>query len=240
MANNTWLELLGQGLAVCVSREHSFGADAFLLAGFAGGKPGDRAADLGSGCGILPILLYKMYQCKEIYGLELQKPAMEQFSVTVSACGLAERVFPVEGDLRQLPEALPRGAFDLVVCNPPYFRESPSPDEARAAARTETTCTLEEVCSAGAKLLRFGGRFCLCQRPERLPELFAAMAARNLTPKRLRLAADTVSAVPWLALVEGRLGGRPGLRTEPLFVARRPDGTPTDEMNALYQKARTL
>lgn len=240
MTEGTWLEPLGQGLAVCVSRDHGFGADAFLLAGFAGGKPGDRAADLGTGCGILPVLLYKMYQCKEIYGLEIQKPAVEQFLATVSASGLEGRVFPVEGDLRRLPASLAPGSFDLVVCNPPYFRGSPSPDPARAAARTEISCSLEEVCAAAARLLRFGGRFCVCQRPERLPELFAAMAARNLTPKRLRLAADTVSTPPWLALVEGRLEGRPGLQAEPLFAARDPDGTPTQEMNALYQKARTL
>ena len=172
--------------------------------------------------------------------LEGGNGAVEQVLATVSASGLEGRVFPVEGDLRRLPASLAPGSFDLVVCNPPYFRGSPSPDPARAAARTEISCSLEEVCAAAARLLRFGGRFCVCQRPERLPELFAAMAARNLTPKRLRLAADTVSTPPWLALVEGRLGGRPGLRAEPLFAARHPDGTPTQEMNALYQKARTL
>lgn len=228
---------LGEALAVCISPRHTFGVDSFLLASFSQAKRADLTADLGAGCGILSVLLYKMYQCHKIYGLELQKEAVCQFQETVSASGLENVIFPVEGDLCQLPASLPRNAFGLVVCNPPYFRENPSPNPSRAAARTEIACTLDSVCAAAERLLRFGGRFCLCQRPERLPDLFAAMRAHRLEPKRLRLAADTVSSAPWLALVEGRLGGRPGLRAEPLFFTRNPDGSSTQEMALLYKES---
>ena len=231
---------LGEELAVCISPSHTFGVDSFLLASFAQAKRTELAADLGAGCGILSVLLYKMYHCNKIYGLELQKEAVSQFQETISVSRLESVIFPVEGDLCQLPASLPRNAFRLAVCNPPYFQGNPSPDPSRAAVRTETACTLDSVCAAAEKLLQFGGRFCLCHRPERLPDLFAAMRAHRLEPKRLRLAADTVSSAPWLALVEGRLGARPGLRTEPLFAARNPDGSPTPETALLYKKSYLL
>ena len=240
MADNLHWEYLGTSpggvpLKVCTKHPHSFGIDPFLLAAFSQARPESSAADLGAGCGILSVLLYKMYLCKNIYSLEIQSDAFALLQATISASSLHQIILPVQGDLRSLPPELPRRSLDLVVCNPPYFRQNPSPDPQRAAAREEVLCTLQEVCEAAAALLRPKGRLCLCLRPERLPELFAAMTRMGFEPKRLRLAADSPSAKPWLALVEGRLQGKPSLRTEPLFFAKNPDGTPSQEMTKLFQ-----
>ena len=237
MAEGTWLEPLGQGLAVCVSRDHGFGADAFLLAGFAGGKPGDRAADLGTGCGILPVLLYKMYQCKEIYGLEIQKPAVEQFLATVSASGLEGRVFPVEGDLRRLPASLAPGSFDLVVCNPPYYPPASgkvSGDSARRTARSETEASLADICAAASYLLRWGGKFCLVHKPERLTDTACALREAGMEPKRLRFVQNRPDTAPSLFLIEGCRGGKPGVDIQPPLLLQTDTGAPTGELNVIY------
>lgn len=234
----------GEALRLAVNPSHRFNMDAFLLADFAEAKSKDRCVDLGAGCGILSFLLYKMYFCREIYGLEFQKTAVSLFSDSVSESGVGDRIFPVEGDLRQLPDALLPRRFDLVVCNPPYFQGSPSPDPEKAASRTEGSCTFTEVCKAARKLLRFGGRFCFSFKPERLPDAFSALRENGMEPKRLSLVADRADAVPWLSLIEGRVGGKPGLRIEPLFAVRNADGSLSRQTDALYQapyqKARKL
>ena len=174
----------------------------------------------------------------------ISKTAVSLFSDSVSESGVGDRIFPVEGDLRQLPDALLPRRFDLVVCNPPYFQGSPSPDPEKATARTEGSCTFTEVCKAARKLLRFGGRFCFSFKPERLPDAFSALRENGMEPKRLALVADRVDAVPWLSLIEGRVGGKPGLRIEPLFAVRNADGSLSRRTDALYQapyqKARKL
>ena len=131
----------------------------------------------------------------------------------------------------------PAGSFDLAVCNPPYFPPSSGPPpkgEARRTARTEESCTLEEVCRAAARLLRWGGSFCLVHKPERLADLVCALRESGLEPKRLRFVCVRPERAPSLILMEARRGGRPGLRAEPPLALENADGSPTAELNRIY------
>lgn len=228
---------LGRELRVCVSPIHKFGTDAFLLADFAGARRKDLCADLGTGCGIIPMILYKKYFPRKIYAVELQPEAAAQCRETVSCSGAEETVFPIEGDLRRLGDAIPAGSLDLVTCNPPYKTAGTgllNEDPGRQLARHELSCTIDDVCAAAARILKFGGRLCVCHRPERLADVVCAMRAHNIEPKRLRFAAKNAGALPWLFLMEGKLGARPFLRTEPLLCSMNPDGSFTDEMLKIY------
>ena len=239
MNETTHLEPLGKDYHIVVSKSHKFGTDAFLLADFARVQPGEQCCDLGSGCGIIPLLWFRWGREPALaYAVELQEQGYCQMLDTVERNRLEERLLPVLADLRQLGRAVPRGHLTVVTCNPPYKRSGhgvPCPADARLTARHEVDCTLEEVCAAAAGLLRFGGRFCLCQRPERLPDVLEAMRAHKLEPKRLRFVHQRPDKAPWLVLVEGRRGGKPFLKVEPPLIVAREDGSFTPEMMAIYR-----
>ena len=126
-----------------------------------------------------------------------------------------------------------------MVSNPPYFAAGSglsAPDPARAAARDERSCTLDALCAAAAYLCRWGGSFALVYRPERLAELFCALNAHGLEPKRLRLVQHRFDAAPNLVLVEARRGGKPGLRVEAPLLLTGPDGGDSEEIKLIYHR----
>jgi len=232
------------GMTVFAGGVHRFGTDAFVLSGFARCRRRDLACDLGSGCGIIPLLLLGGPEPPaKIYGLEIQPDAVELMNRAVAENGLEEKFIPLLGDLRCPPEALPKASLDVVTCNPPYFQPGhgfESPVEGRRTARHEATCTLQELCAAASKMLKYGGRFYLCHRPERLVDLFEAMRGAAIEPKRLLMVTQRSGAAPWLVLVEGRLGGNPGLTVEADLVVEHPEGGFSDEMLALYGKTERI
>lgn len=234
-------EELGGGVRLWVTKAHKFGTDAFLLSDFAAPRGTDRAADLGSGCGIVPALWFRRTETApcEAVAVELQEGACAQMERSLSEGGLpAGRFVPLHADLRELRGRLPAGGYDLVTCNPPYTGPGGgllSEPPARRIARHETACTLADVAAAAKYLLRYGGRFCLCHRPERLADIVCTLREAGLEPKRLRLVQQRPESAPWLALVEGRRGGRPGLRVEPPLVVEGEGGF-SPEMLRIYQK----
>ena len=152
----------------------------------------------------------------------------------------ARRSYPelrfIQGDLR---DALPAGGFDLAVCNPPYYpvrSGAVSEDGSRRSARSEVNCTLPEVCRAAGRLVRWGGRFCLVHKPERLADLLVSLRENGLEAKRLRFACRRAEDAPSLLLLEARRGGKPGLTVERPFVLETPDGHPTPELDRAYFK----
>ena len=226
-------------LALWISREHRFGTDAFLLSDFAGARRGERACDLCAGCGIVPLLWFREEPFpRAAWGVELLEEPFRLMERTLGENpGLAGRFFPVHRDLRQLEGILPAGGMDYVVSNPPYFPPGSGgtpPDAARRAARAEDSCSLADICAAASRLLRWGGRFALVHRPERLCDLMVTLRQWGLEPKRLRLVQHTASAAPSLVLVESRRGGKPSLAVEPPLVLRDPEGRETPEVRAAY------
>jgi tRNA1(Val) A37 N6-methylase TrmN6 len=233
----TRVEYLGSGIFAFVSKAHGFGTDALLLAAFAAPKKAEKACDLGTGCGIIPLLWCRKDPPKMITAVEIQTSAHEQLLAAIEKSGLAQRVTAVNADLRALKGVLPLGVWDLVTINPPYKAVESgikSTCEADLIARHEVMCTLDQAAAAAAALLRFAGRFCLCHRPERLCDVFAAMRGAGVEPKRMRLVVQTPGKAPWLVLVEGRKGGKPGLKIEPELLIQNGDGCYTEEMLAVY------
>lgn len=230
------IEPLGGGVIIHTTPAYRFGTDAILLADFAAPKAGEAAADLGCGGGIIPLLWCRDRQIGPILGLELQEEACRLARRSAEESGVSDRLEILEGDLRQIQALGRSGSCRVVTCNPPYRAKADglrAPDPARAVARHELTCTLPEVARAAAYLLSTGGRFCLCQRPERLCDAMLALRQADLEPKRLRLVCQRAGAGPWLFLLEGRRGGRPGLRVLPTLYLEE-DGRPSREMEEIY------
>lgn len=229
-------EPIGEGYHVQVNRVHTFGTDAILLADFAAPKRTDTACDLCTGCGIIPMLWAKNHAVASAAGVELQPAAAALFAQTIRENGLEAQLFVLQADIKDLKGRLPFGAFDLVTCNPPYKAAGAglqSVDPTVLLARHEVACTLEDVIAAAAGLLRFSGRLCLCHRPERLADIFCRMRQYKIEPKRLRPVAKCVGSAPWLVLVEGRLGGKSGLRAEPTLYVENGGGF-SEEMQRIY------
>ena len=211
------------------------GLDSFLLSSLPKLKPGTRVCDLGCGAGLLGLLLLQRLGDLTVTGLDIQPEAIRLGKLAAAENRLEDRLFFRLEDLRKT--TLPAGSFDLVVCNPPYFPSASGPPpkgEARRTARTEASCTLEDVCRAAARLLRWGGALCLVHKPERLADLFCALRREGLEAKRLRLAALRPERAPSLALLEARRGGKPGLTVEPPLILETPGGSPTAELNRIY------
>ena len=220
-----------------------FGMDAVLLSGFADVRKGETAVDLGTGTGIIPILLEAKTPGRKFYGVEIQPEMADMAGRSVLLNGLEEKVTIVQGDIKMLlkgAELLPAELFgrtDAVTSNPPYMKSEHglrNPDDALAIARHEVSCTLEDVCSAAARLLRCGGRFYMVHRPHRLPEIITAMKAVRLEPKRLKLVHPFIDREANMVLIEAVRDGRPECKVEkPLIVYREP-GVYTDEIYDIY------
>lgn len=184
------------------------GGDSLALGEFATVKPRQRACDLGTGSGALLLLLARRAEGLSLTGVELDPLSVRTARHNLEQNGLAGEI--VEGDFRQV--ALPAGSFDLVISNPPYFPINTG--TSGGYFRSEETCTLEELCAAAARLVKNGGRFALCHRPERLTDVLCALRAHDLEPKRLKLISHTPGYPPSLILVEALRQGKPGLSIE--------------------------
>lgn len=184
------------------------GGDALALGEFAGVRSGWRVCDLGTGSGVLLLLLARRTDGLSLAGIDIDPLSAQTARENLAANGLAGEV--LTGDLRMAP--LPAGGFDLIVANPPYFPVGSG--RSAGPARSEESCTLEELCAAASRLVKNGGRFALCHRPERLADVICALRAHGLEPKRLKLVSHGPGHPPSLLLVEAVRQGRPGLKIE--------------------------
>jgi tRNA1(Val) A37 N6-methylase TrmN6 len=225
---------LGGGIFAVTSDRHTFGADAVLLADFAAVRTAKRLCDLCAGCGIVSLLWSRNGDFK-IDAIEIQNEAA-QLCIQAAKLNCLDGIHVIENDLCRLDSSY-NGVYDLVACNPPYKKADtgkPSIDDAARTARHETSCTLEDVVAAAARMLKSGGRFCLCHRPERLTDLLTLMRVQRVEPKRLRFVQQRVSTKPWLVLVEGKKHAKPGILTEATLIVEGEDGGYSDEMNRIY------
>lgn len=233
-----WEELKPGGLRF-VWADHLFrpGTDTFLLSSLPRLRPGLRVCDLGCGTGLLGFLLLQRQPDLRIAGLDIQPEAAALARLAAAENGLTERLDFRCGDLRQVRGIFPTGCFDLVVCNPPYYPPAGgklSADGARRTARSETEASLADLCAAASYLLRWGGKFCLVHKPERLADVLCALRDAGTEAKRLRFVHSRAADPPSLFLAEGCRGGRPGITVEPPLILQNGDGTPTAELNAIY------
>lgn len=241
LLENEHIEYLSRDFGLVVSPEHTFGTDALLLANFANPKRNDLACDFGTGCGIIPLLWCRDGLCRKISAVEIQEKGCNQLERSIKANSVADKLSVYNIDLKKANKALQAGSFDLVTMNPPYKGENAgfkSEKEHEKIARHETLCTLDDICLSAARLLKFGGRFCVCIRPERLFETMYSMKKQKIEPKKLRLVAKNSENAPWLCLIEGKLGAKSGMVVyKNLFVYKDKESF-SDEMLEILGKYR--
>ncbi len=203
-----------------------FGMDAVLLSGFARVKDGAKVLDLGTGTGIIPILLAAKTGASHLTGLEIQVDSADMASRSVRMNGLEDRITIVTGDIKEAGSLFDAASFDVITCNPPYMTSRHglvNPEDAKAIARHEILCTLKDVIAQTAKLLRPGGNFYMVHRPFRLAEIIVFLREYKLEPKRMQLVYPFVDKEPNMVLIEANRGGRPRMTVEkPLIVYKEP------------------
>ena len=203
-----------------------FGMDAVLLSGFARAKEGDQVLDLGTGTGIIPILLAAKTMAAHITGLEIQPDSADMASRSVKLNELEEKVEIITGDIKEAVSLFGAASFDVVTCNPPYMTEHhglTNPEAPKAIARHELLCTLEDVISQSSRLLRPGGNFYMVHRPFRLADIIVLLRQYRLEPKRMKLVHPFVDKEPNMVLLEASRGGKARITVEkPLIVYKEP------------------
>ena len=219
-----------------------FGIDAVLLAHFPALRKTDAVLDLGCASGVIPLIMSAEaerpgFEKVRFTGLELQEPLAEMAERSVRMSGQAERISIVQGDLRNYKALFRPASFTLITCNPPYTPAGHGivgPSDPVSIARHEICATLDDVVKAASWLLKNNGRFAMVHRPERLPEIFAAMEREHLAPKRMRMVHPYAGKNANLVLIESVKCGRPALKTEPPLIVYDSPGHYTREILEIY------
>ena len=214
-----------------------FGMDAVLLSGFAYAKKGHRVIDLGTGTGILPLLLWAKTEGEHFTGLEIQEESADMARRSVAGNNIAN-IEIVDGDIKSADKLFKRQSFDVVTSNPPYMINEhgiTNPDAPKQIARHEILCTLEDVVKAAAYLLKSNGKFFMVHRPFRLPEVFENLRKYRLEPKRMRLVYPQIDKEPNMVLVEAVKYGKPRLIVEKPLIVYDKDMKYTEEMMRDYR-----
>ena len=214
-----------------------FGMDAVLLSGFAQVQEGEMAVDLGTGTGIIPILLEAKTKGRHFTGLEIQEEVAEMANRSVRLNHLEDRVDIVRGDIKEASRLFGKASFDVVTSNPPYMNDNhglKNPDLPKAIARHEVFCTLDDVCREASLLLKTGGRFYMVHRPHRLAEIITALKNYKLEPKRMKLVHPFIDKDANMVLIEAVRGGKSMMKVEaPIIVYQKP-GVYTQEIYDIY------
>lgn len=225
-------------LRVLQPREgYRFSIDAVLLAAFSAPEARDRIVDLGTGCGIIPLILGYRHPAVSITGIEVQPELAALAAQNVASNGLKERIAVICADMKSVSIQDVSGPVDLVISNPPYRkyrsgRVNPHPQ--RAAARHEILATLEDVTAAGARLLGIGGRFAIVYPAERITDLLTHLRSAGIEPKHIQTVHAKGHDPARLVLVSGTKGGRPGAAVLEQLVIYRPGGTYTEQVQAMF------
>ena len=216
-----------------------FGMDAVLLSDFARLRPHDRVADLGTGTGILPLLLSQKEDTAVFEAVEIQPDMADMASRSVALNGLKDRIHVHAMDMRKAYEQFGRESMDAVVCNPPYGKKGGtlgSETSSVLIARHETDCTIEDVAASCSVLLKNHGRLSIVFPAQRMLELCDALRKCRLEPKRIRLVCAHVDKPPYLVMIEAMKNAKPQLLWMPPLVVYHADGTETEEIMRIYHR----
>lgn len=214
-----------------------FGMDAVLLSSFASVKKGEKALDLCTGNGILPILLYGKTEGESFDGIEIQEESADLANRSITANDIGEKVKVICGDIKEIDKYYTKGSYDVITCNPPYMLDThgiKNPDSPKAIARHEIMCDFKDVASAASKMLKPGGRFYLVHRPFRLVELFEVLSKYKLEPKRMQMIHPYITHEPNMVLIEAKKGGKRRLTVEKPIIVYKDVNEYTDEIFEIY------
>ena len=214
-----------------------FGMDAVLLSGFAHIKKAEKVLDLGTGTGIIPILLSAKTQAGHFTGLEIQEESADMARRSVQYNHLEDKISIVTGDIKDASNIFGASSFDVVTTNPPYMigeHGLKNGNEAKTIARHEVLCTLDDLLIQSARILKPNGRFYMVHRPFRLAEIFSKMVAHGIEPKRMQLVYPYVNKEPNMVLIEGYRGGKSRITIEKPLIVYNENGSYTDDILSIY------
>ena len=214
-----------------------FGMDAVLLSGFAHIKRGEKVLDLGTGTGIIPILLEAKTEGSHFTGLEIQPESADMAARSVQYNHLEEKISIVTGDIKDASNIFGASSFDVITTNPPYMIAEHglrNDADAKTIARHEVLCTLDDTLMQSARILKQNGRFYMVHRPFRLAEIFSKMVAYGIEPKRMQLVYPSINKEPNMVLIEGYRGGKSRITIEKPLIVYKEDGNYTDDILAIY------
>lgn len=214
-----------------------FGMDAVLLTGFVKIKSGENVLDMGTGTGIIPILLEAKTKAAHFTALEIQADSADMAERSVKINGLEEKIAVVQGDIKEAGLLFGAASFHVVTTNPPYMigeHGLKNPDEAKAIARHEVLCTLEDVVREAAKVLKSSGRFYMVHRPFRLAEIIRTLSAYGLELKRLQFVHPYIDKEPNMVLLECIKGAKPRVTVEPPIVVFKEPGVYHEDIVKVY------
>lgn len=214
-----------------------FGMDAVLLSGFASVRTGERVLDLGTGTGIIPLLLEAKYEGEYYTGLEIQEDIADMARRSVLCNSLEKKINIVTGDIKEASRLFGAASFDVVTSNPPYMNDDhglKNPDLGKAISRHEVLCTLDDVVREASKVLKPGGRFYMVHRPRRLIEIVTVLTRYKLEPKRMKLVHPFVNKEANMVLIEAVRGGKSMIKVEAPIIVYKEPGVYTDEIYDIY------
>lgn len=217
-----------------------FGMDAVLLSEFVHIKKNECVADLGTGTGILPILLEAKTEAKQFKALEIQEESVDMARRSVCFNHLQDKIEIVTGDIKEAVNIFGVASFDVVTTNPPYMRDEhglKNPEQAKSIARHEVLCKLDDVIKNGAGLLKEYGRFYMVHRPFRLSEVMDALHRYRLEPKRMRFVHPYVNKDANMVLIEAVKGGGINLKLESPLIVYTEKGKYTEEVLRMYRES---
>lgn len=239
LKENERIDDLGcKGLKIIQNTEgFCFGMDAVLLSNFCDIKKSSEVVDLGTGTGIIPLLVWAKKETKKIYGIEIQEEVAEMARRTMSMNRLEDSIEIINTNLIEAPEILGANKFDSVTSNPPYMLQGGgliNPEDKKAISRHEITCTLEDVIKTASRLLKHNGSFFMVHRPHRIVDIFCLLRQYKLEPKRIRFVHPKVGDKPNLLLIKSVKASKPELKFEAPLYVYNDDLTYTEEIYKIY------
>lgn len=234
----TLTQNLGGGLVITTRGVHSFGTDAIVLADFASESSSEKLLELGTGCGIISLLLSKNKKIKKIHSVDIQEDAFLLCRENVEQNMLQNKINVFNIDLKNIPESddFTKGSYDAVVMNPPYKRADDgviSPDISKAIARHEIACNIDDIVLCASLMLNTGGNLYLCHRPERLTDVIFSMRKHGIEPKRLRFVQQNYYSKPNLFLICGKKGASNGISIDASIFIEDENGEVSPEMKRI-------
>lgn len=214
-----------------------FGMDAVLLSAFAKVNVGEKVLDMGCGNGVIPILLKARNRDAHFTGLEIQEDMVDMARRSAKMNKVQDSIKIIQGDIKNASEIFGVASFDVVTTNPPYMSENhglKNPEDAKAIARHEILCTIDDILREASKVLKPQGRFYMVHRPHRLVEIFAKMREVGIEPKCIRMIYPKRDAEAKMVLIEGLNGGGSFLKVLKPLIIYKEDGTYEEEVREIY------
>lgn len=232
------IEKFSEQIRVVTTKEHTFGTDTMILADFSMPKKYEKAVEIGTGCGAIPLYWLSMTDVKKVYAIDIQEKACIQLRKSLELSNISDKIEVIHADIKQPVTQISRHSCDLVVCNPPYKavgRGIVNEEKARLIARHEHECTLADVARSADEFLNFWGRFCLCHRVERLCDVLETLRRNKIEPKKIRLVQQRKNSPAKLFLIEGKKGASPGIVALPTLFIENETGGLSEEMQRIYK-----